>query len=128
MSERNVVYVGRRVANAAVVVIEEPDVRGLGKPLDPRFDLRSHSPTGFEWGYGGSGPSQLALAILADHFGHQPNLDEAKRVRDWISKYETGDELALMLYQGFKGDFITGIETDHWEITSQQIRLWCLNV
>ena len=26
----------------------------------------NHSPTGFEWGYGGSGPAQLALAILAD--------------------------------------------------------------
>ena len=25
-----------------------------------------HSPTGFEWGYGGSGPSQLSLAILIE--------------------------------------------------------------
>src|SRR5262245_49842647 len=34
--------------------------------LNPRFDLRNHSPTGFEWGYEGSGPAQLALAILCD--------------------------------------------------------------
>ena len=34
-------------------------------PLDPRLDLRNHSPTGFEWGYGGSGPAQLALALAA---------------------------------------------------------------
>jgi hypothetical protein len=34
--------------------------------LPARFDLWNHSPTGFEWGYGGSGPAQLALAILAD--------------------------------------------------------------
>lgn len=26
--------------------------------------LRNHSPTGFSWGYGGSGPAQTALAIL----------------------------------------------------------------
>jgi hypothetical protein len=26
--------------------------------------IRNHSPNGFEWGYGGSGPAQLALAIL----------------------------------------------------------------
>lgn len=26
--------------------------------------LRNHSPDGFAWGYGGSGPAQLALAIL----------------------------------------------------------------
>ena len=36
------------------------------EPLDPRLDLANHSPTGFEWGYGGSGPAQLALALLAD--------------------------------------------------------------
>lgn len=26
--------------------------------------LRNHSPDGFAWGYNGSGPSQLALAVL----------------------------------------------------------------
>ncbi len=31
-----------------------------------RLDLYNHSPTGFEWGYWGSGPAQLALAMLAD--------------------------------------------------------------
>ena len=25
-----------------------------------------HSPTGFSWGYGGSGPAQLALALLLE--------------------------------------------------------------
>ena len=34
-------------------------------PLDSRLDMRNHSPTGFEWGYGGSGPAQLALALAA---------------------------------------------------------------
>ncbi len=28
--------------------------------------LRNHSPDGFAWGYGGSGPSQTALAILLE--------------------------------------------------------------
>ena len=28
------------------------------------WTYRIHSPDGFAWGYGGSGPSQLALAIL----------------------------------------------------------------
>lgn len=36
--------------------------------LDPRLDLASHSPEGFEVGYLGTGPSQLALAILAEVF------------------------------------------------------------
>jgi hypothetical protein len=40
-----------------------------GAPLDPRFDLHQFSPTGFGWGYGGAGPAQLALAILAHEAG-----------------------------------------------------------
>jgi len=40
-----------------------------GNPLPLRLDLWNHSPTGFEFGYGGSGPAQLALAILADCCG-----------------------------------------------------------
>jgi hypothetical protein len=37
-----------------------------GKPISPEKSLKvfNHSPTGFSWGYGGSGPAQLALAIL----------------------------------------------------------------
>lgn len=37
-----------------------------GKLLDWWLSLavRNHSPTGPEWGHGGSGPAQLALAIL----------------------------------------------------------------
>lgn len=53
--------------------------------LDPRTDLANHSPTGFSWGYGGSGPAQLALAILADSMG---------------------DEAALEHYQGFKSEVV----------------------
>jgi len=38
-----------------------------GEPYDLplRLDLISKSPSGFAWGYGGSGPAQLALALCA---------------------------------------------------------------
>lgn len=55
-----------------------------GRPLalGPSKKLWNHSPTGFEWGYAGSGPAQLALALLLD---------------------ATGDkDLALSLHQKFK--------------------------
>lgn len=41
-------------------------VRLDGYLLDPKTsqELVNHSPDGFNWGYAGSGPSQLALAIL----------------------------------------------------------------
>ncbi len=37
-----------------------------GHPLEPgpSQEVRNHSPDGFAWGYHGSGPAQLALAIL----------------------------------------------------------------
>lgn len=38
------------------------------KALSPAesFKVRTHSPNGFEAGYGGSGPAQLALAIMLE--------------------------------------------------------------
>ena len=43
-------------------------VRIDGAVLQPdrSINLLNHSPTGFAWGYGGSGPSQLALALLLE--------------------------------------------------------------
>jgi hypothetical protein len=44
---------------------EERNVWLDGKRLDPGPSQKAynHSPDGFNWGYGGSGPAQLALAI-----------------------------------------------------------------
>jgi len=39
--------------------------------LDPARELWNHSPDGFNWGYGGSGPAQLALAMLYEITGDQ---------------------------------------------------------
>jgi hypothetical protein len=72
-----------------------------GRPLNPRFDLRHHSPTGFEWGYAGSGPAQLALALLADHLGD--------------------DEQALDVYQQFKLAIIGSLPSD-WTLTADEVR------
>lgn len=68
--------------------------------LDLRLDIYNHSPTGFEWGYGGSGPAQLALAILVDYLGEAA--------------------LAVKLHQKFKWAMIAGLG-DTWEITAEQI-------
>lgn len=89
-------YYGARDENGVCHVFADDD------PLPPRLDLRNHSPTGFEWGYGGSGPAQLALAILADH------LDST--------------DLALRLYQAFKREVIAGLDrTKPWTMTDDYI-------
>jgi hypothetical protein len=41
---------------------------GVESPL--RHVVR-HSPTGFSWSYGGSGPADLALSLLVDALGHR---------------------------------------------------------
>jgi hypothetical protein len=60
--------------------------------LDPAPSLKvhNHSPDGWNWGYGGSGPSQLALGILL---------------------FLTDDiEFATANYQDFKWEVIAGIQ------------------
>jgi hypothetical protein len=75
-----------------------------GQPLDLRHDLRNHSPDGAEWGYSGSGPAQLALALLADA--------------------TADDELAQRHYQRFKREVVAGFERDRFLITQAEIRCW----
>jgi hypothetical protein len=41
-------------------------INGKKISLAKSLKIRNHSPTGFNWGYGGSGPAQSALAILME--------------------------------------------------------------
>lgn len=91
------VYIGERRASGDVNVTVGIEGKGCGTPLAPRFDLYKHSPTGFEWGYAGSGPAQLALAICADAIGD--------------------DERALRVYQFFKDAVIAPLDDDTWALT-----------
>ena len=75
-----------------------------GNPLAVRTDLGETSK-GFEWGYGGSGPSQLALAILADHFQGQPD----------------GDERAVALHYKFEREVIKKLPRTEWKLTSEEV-------
>jgi hypothetical protein len=63
-------YTGDRPPNSAggqaVTVLDVGMPRSGLRPLLPRNDVRDHSPDGFQWGYGGSGPAQLALALCID--------------------------------------------------------------
>ena len=61
-------YEGRRVEIKGQSMPEVEVQRPNGEVLDPKPSQKiwNYSPTGFEWGYGGSGPSQLALALSLD--------------------------------------------------------------
>lgn len=76
-----------------------------GKMLDPKPSQRiwNHSPDGFNWGYGGSGPAQLALALLMDAIGDV--------------------EQAAIYHQDFKREFVA-TWGDTWQITDREILTW----
>lgn len=84
--------------------------------LDPRHDLRNHSPDGFNWGYGGSGPSQLALALVADHLGVP---------RAQASPHDLADQGALRrtlnIYQDLKWGWVAGLRSETWELTEEDL-------
>jgi Family of unknown function (DUF6166) len=67
-------------------------VNGRELPLEPSLAVVRHSPTGFNWGYSGSGPRQLALAILLDYYQDR---DKALRLsgefnQHVVSRWEPG--------------------------------------
>jgi hypothetical protein len=59
-----------------------------GKELRPAKSLKlfSHSPEGFNWGYAGSGPAQLALAILLELLGDK----DAETAVAWHQDFKAG--------------------------------------
>lgn len=69
--------------------------------------ILKHSPDGFEWGYAGSGPADLALSIL----------------HDYCSRTDRPFAVADTLYQQFKQDFIVPVSGD-LSITGEQIESW----
>lgn len=77
-----------------------------GNFLDPAESqaIINHSPTGFSWGYAGSGPAQLALAILL--------------------RFCKKDE-AIRLYQPFKFDVIAKLpQGREWQIPDSRVIAW----
>lgn len=70
------IYFGTRPdgPGSGVVSVAPFDAKtGIGREeaLPPCNEIRNHSPDGFEWGYGGSGPAQLALALCVHALTHE---------------------------------------------------------
>lgn len=95
------VYRGRR--DPAAPVGDEVEVTVDGEPLDCRYDLLSASPSGFEFGYGGSGPAQLAIALLAHAYS---------------------DEFACEYDQCFKREVVSELPEDGWTLTKGDLDEW----
>lgn len=91
--------------------IDRAQVTKDDAPFLPDYSLSfcNHSPDGFNWGYGGGGPAQLALALLLD-----------------VCKDEgMENDIALRYYQKFKREFVSRWDSD-WVVTSSAIVGWML--
>jgi hypothetical protein len=95
------IYKGYRHSNGVggQLVTKDED---LFSPV-PSLQVWNHSPDGFNWGYGGSGPSQLALAILFD----------VTKDRDTAVKF----------HQDFKRAFVAGWG-ENWTVTEDEVINW----
>jgi len=80
--------------------------------LDPRLDLVDHAPSGMTFGYLGSGPKQLALAILAS---------------------AAGDDVAKRFYRDYEADVISRLQEPEdmrgregviWRIREKDVLAW----
>ena len=93
--------VNGRLYSGVRIPTGEISINVNGHPLPARLDLANHSPTGFEWGYAGSGPAQLALAILAHH------------LKD--------DEQAVALHQAFKFEVVAKLPKSGWRLSAHDV-------
>jgi hypothetical protein len=93
-------YVGIRLDNRITV-------RADAQEVTPQWSQQvwNHSPDGFNWGYGGSGPAQLALAILL--YSGLP------------------EEVAVALHQDFKWKFVANwADYLNWFLRGSDLRHW----
>lgn len=88
-----------------------------GKKLNPAKSqaVRNHSPDGFSWGYGGSGPMQLGLAIMLEVFPDDATSLYREFTRNVIARIPTE--------KSFKATMIVGEDADGmptFEISDEQ--------
>lgn len=74
----------------------------------------------FEWGYDGTGPRMLALAILADYFGETPTINDYRSDQEMARS-----RLKCVRYcQRFLHIIATLDPASSWTISSDHLREW----
>jgi hypothetical protein len=127
-------YRGYRTAeDLAVVLVDHED--GTTTNLEHH---RKHTPAGFEWGYLGSGPAELARCLIIDHMAsrawcsacegtgiqgpvhrHRDTLDPDQC---WVCMGE-GTAFQPVVYQTLKFE-VVAMWGDRWELRGDVLRLF----
>lgn len=142
----DVIYHGRQTAGGGLVTVED----GQGFPSVLRHLVR-HSPAGLNWGYGGSGPADLARSLLVDACGDDARCPECAgtgkvvwcgtvgepEVRpydpllpvddtasvDRCTHCDEGYRIAPSDYQAYKFAVIAALP-DEWRLTRAEVLDW----
>jgi hypothetical protein len=119
--------------------VEVVDRIGDGELRVPLRHVVKHSPSGFSWGYGGSGPADLALSILVDALGIEAQCVACHGTGKVLDPEEIepsehpcwdcwGDGIAPAVtaaYQTFKEEAIAPRPMDvPWRITRAMVLEW----
>ncbi|SRR6266571_4051289 len=86
-----------------------------GKPLR---HVIYHSPSGLEWGYGGSGPADLALSLLV-HYFKERHVNTA-----FLKKFHARPSQAWLYHQQFKREIVATFPHTSWRLSSDKIESW----
>lgn len=119
-------YVGVRIYGRTVVEVVFDD--GHREKLPHR--VICHSPSGFDWGYGGSGPAELALNILVDALEDRARCTVCKgktRYRGGMCPGCRGLGIAdevWRAHQEFKWTWIAGLPERSWSIALVDVLEW----
>ena len=97
MIRPTVCFAGQRCGHDTAVTMT---VDGNTRDLPSHLGVYRHSPSGFEWGYLGSGPAQLALALCVE---------------------VVGPARALRIHQAVKERLVAPLDGDDWVLTSHQV-------
>jgi hypothetical protein len=84
-----------------------------------RWRVRHHSPTGFEVGYAGSGPADLALNAMATLFPLSGEIDNPVECFDG-----NVSQSAWNHHQPFKFHFLSGADKQEGRIEWEDIAAW----
>lgn len=109
------------LGRVAASFVDTDDPTHTTRPLP---HIAHHSPTGFEMGYAGSGPADLALALLAENLDVEDRRPEA--FHRPLGVIEPAAELAWSAHEQFKVDHIATAPPEGLTLTSGEIAAWLL--
>jgi hypothetical protein len=114
------IYRGKRLEDGVDVSVLVIDIRNR-KRVRPLRHIPFHSPDGFAWGYQGSGPADLALAMLVDYLRERPPRT-GWLAGEQCSRWTVGSR-AFTLHQDFKREVVAQFGDD-WELSGLHLEAW----